>query len=220
MLAALGVLVAPALALSPGESLTLTLAGGVQVEGHFRSSDGRVLVLNVDGESLTVDLALIEAASRDGLPLPVDTLAAEARAWSEGLVDPGRPVPPLAAGLASAIWPGSGHLLLRDRKTWAGYATVDAALLGLSAWFLFREQSPRAAATFAAIDLVFRGYAVSEAVRDARRRRPAETARRGGSLPPCRTAVSVAPVVGGGVAATAGVSCGASAHLDPTAPIH
>ncbi len=213
-------LVGTALALAPGEELELTLVGDVVVAGTFRTTDGEQLVLTVDGEPLEVALGLVEQATRDGLSLEPADLRAEAAVWAAAQVPPG-PVPhPLLAGTASALLPGSGHLLLGDWRTWAGYAVVDGSLLALASWYAFREQAPRATATFLLLDGIFRVYAVREAVRDAQTRRPADRIGLRRGLGACQGWVSVLPLPGRGVTAAATYRCGGPARLDPTGPIH
>lgn len=219
-LAAVAWLTGAALALSPGETLVLDLTGEIVVSGTFRESDGQVLTLMVDGRPLDVALPLVEHATRDGLVLDPQDLADEARAWAAAGA-PVRPGPhPFLAGTASALLPGSGHLLLRDWRTWAGYAAVDAALLSLAGWFVFHEEAPKAATTFLALDAVFRAYAVGEAVRDARRMRPAQTTAAHRSRWQCHTVFAVTPLGAGGVAAAAGYQCRGSSRLEETGPIH
>ena len=220
MLLAVTWLTGTALALVPGERLELTLVGDVVVSGTFRNSDGVELVLNVEGEPLAIDLALVQQARRDGLALDPEALRSEAQAWSQALIAPGPSVHPALAGTASALLPGSGHLLLKDWKTWAGYALIDATLLGLGSWYALHEQAPRAATTFLVLDAVLRVYAVREAVRDAQRRRPAAQTGLLGGTSPCVGTFSLLPLPGGGVTAGAGLRCGAPQRLDPTRPIH
>ena len=195
-------------ALTAGEPLKLELAGEVVLEGTFRSTDGEVLVLTTQGESLRVSLALVEGCERAGSTLDPEVLRQEALLWAESQVPTGPTPHPAVVGIASAVLPGSGHLFLRDVPTWAGYAAVDATLLALAGWFGFREQAPDAVGVFLALDLLFRGYAVREAVLDARRLRPARegpVARAGAR---CTGAVSMVPLPSGGMVAVVGASCG------------
>ena len=217
---AVAALTATALALAPGEQLTLELVGDVVVAGTFRDTDGQSVVLNVDGSPLRIELSLVEQASRDGLPLAPDVLRAEAQAWSDTRVDPGRALHPALVGTASALWPGSGHLLLGEWRKWAGYALIDGSLLALGSWYAIREQAPKAAAALLGLDMVFRVYAVREAVRDAQRRRPASQTRLNQRLDRCDRAFTLVPLPGGGVTAAAGVRCGGFPRLDPRGPIH
>lgn len=209
-----------ALALVPGDLLELTLVGDVIVEGTFRSSNGVELILNVAGDPLAVDLALVQLATRDGLALDPAALQSEAQSWAAAQLTPGPTVHPALAGTASALLPGSGHLMLRDWRTWAGYALIDATLLGLGSWYAFHEQAPKAATTFLALDAVFRVYAVREAVRDAQRRRPATQTGLLGGTAACDGAFSLLPLPGGGLTAGAALRCGAAQGLDPTGSIH
>jgi len=207
-------------ALTAGEPLKLELAGEVVLEGTFHATDGEVLVLVSGGESLRVALAIVEGCERAGSTLDPAALRQEAALWAESQ-QPSGPTPhPAVVGVASAVWPGSGHLLLRDVPTWAGYAAVDATLLALAGWFGFREQAPDAVGVFLALDLLFRGYAVREAVLDARRLRPAPGGPVGRVGARCTGAVSMVPLPSGGMVAVVGASCGRRTHLEEMPPIH
>ncbi len=213
-------LAAAAFALTPGEVLELDLAGDVLVSGTFRSSDGQRLVLTVQGQPLEIDLDLVEAASRNGLALDSEALRTEAIAWAEAQIPQGPSPHPALVGTASALWPGSGHLILREPRTWAGYALVDASLLALAGWYGFREQSPKAALMLLVLDGVFRVYSVREAVLDARRRDPAFRSARIDRTRRCQGAVSLYPLAGGNVVAAAGYRCGGPSPLEETSVIH
>jgi hypothetical protein len=200
--------------------MTLSLAGDLVVTGNFRSTDGQVLTLLVDGKALDFDLALVESAQHEGDVIDPETLRTQAEDWAMARIELGPRPHPLLVGAASAILPGSGHLILRDWRIWAGYAIVDGALLGLASWFGFHEQARGPATTFLVIDGIFRVYAVQEAVRDARRRRPADPIGSKSLPQPCRAAFSLVPLAGGGVVAAAGYQCGSPIRLEEIGLIH
>lgn len=163
-------------AFEPHEQLRLELVAGGEVSGYFYACEERALVLTADGERRTVQLNLVDAAWRNGEPLAVDALLAEAElCYAARLAEATRPdlwrPPPLAVGAASAVWPGAGHALLGDWGTALGYSIVELGLLGAASYWLFYQEQPGPILPIIALDLVFRTYAVVDSSRAARRRR-------------------------------------------------
>ena len=170
-----------AAALEPDDHCRLQLAAGDQVEGRVFSAEPGVLVLTARDEQMRIPLVLIDAAWVEGQPVPLEQLEDEllelhqlSLERRELAVGYRRPHPALVA-TSSAIWPGSGHLMLGDVGSFVGYTAVELSLLGFGAYFVFVEERAGPLVPLALVDLSFRTWAVADATRTARRRRAALT---------------------------------------------
>lgn len=165
----------PAAALDGNDELTLALHGGAIVTGWYVGVDAGVLRLSGNNRFTNVPLDQVQAVQRDGEPVELALFLAEAAQAQAALdalrADPPRTAPPAVAFGASLVWAGAGHAAAGDWKGAAGWAAVDAVLLGAAAWNLGAERSMGAALPIFAIDLLVRGVAAGDAARIARRER-------------------------------------------------
>ena len=172
-------LVALAAALESGDEVRFELRGGTQVEGYALSASDDVLVVSSAAGRYEVPTPLVSRVWVDGVELDVAAYALDLEAFrltqleSRGLGPGSRRVPPpLVVGTASALWPGAGHLILGDLGGFVGYSTVELALLGAAAWWVFGAELVGPLIPLALLDISFRSYAVADTVRETRRRRP------------------------------------------------
>lgn len=168
-------LVGAALALDGNDTLRLTLAGAVEVEGSFlRASPDALLVSPEAGEHIEVPLVLIEAAVVNGEPMGLAELRAEAaEAWQREMAlipDDLRLPSPVGVGAASVVWAGAGHALLGEWRPAAGYAALDAVILGTIGLNVAAED-PRPLPALVALDVLVKIWAAQESARMAKRRR-------------------------------------------------
>lgn len=169
-LGTLGLGLGLALAAEPSQPVRLELVAGGEVAGTLVSWDNeRVRVLGAGG-MVEVPLALVAQAELGGRTLSGPELRVELGPSPGASAAPVGPAPAVV-GAASALWPGAGQALLRERGAALGYVVVDALLVGGAVYMLAREQNPVGALPFIGLDLVIRGYAAAEAVEEARRRR-------------------------------------------------
>jgi hypothetical protein len=168
-----------ALALEPDQACRLELAAGAVVEGRVYGAEQGTLLVSSGGEQVRVPLALVDRAWVDGEPVDPAQLRAELPELEletlerlelgSGLRRP----PPALVAVSSAIWPGSGHLMLGDVGSFVGYTAIQASLVGVGAYVLLVEERAGPLLPLAVVDLTFRSWAVADATRTARRRRPA-----------------------------------------------
>ena len=168
-----------ALALEPDQPCRFELVAGAVVEGRLYGAEPGVLLVSSEGEQLRVPLPLVERAWIEGEPVGLDQLRADLPALEaltlrrlELAPGPRRP-PPLLVAMSSAVWPGSGHLMLGDVGSFVGYTAVEATLVGVGAYVLLVEERAGPLLPLALVDLTFRSWAVADATRTAKRRRPA-----------------------------------------------
>lgn len=150
--------------------MRLELSAGGEVSGSLIGWDSvQLQVLGPQGVT-AVPLVLVARAELEGEIVEGAALGALLGPAPAPQDRPAGPPPPVV-GVASALWPGTGQALLRQRGPALGYLAVDAVLLGGAAWMLLHERNAVAALPFIGLDLVIRGYSAAEAVEEARRRR-------------------------------------------------
>lgn len=170
---------AAAFALTPNDRVRVELRGGGDVEGSVHTATVDQLSLMSEGQLVDIPLVLVETAWIGERVLTPEELAAELQAYVEhdlarrDLGPHMRRPPPVVVGTASVLWPGSGHLMLGDVPSFAGYALVDAGLIGAGLWFALGEGTPGPLIPLAALDAGVRLHAAADASRTARRRRGA-----------------------------------------------
>jgi hypothetical protein len=166
--------VAAAWALAPYDPVELGLAGGTTLEGVYLGPvSPSALSLVLDGRTVTVELALVETVTVAGATeTPEGFALAVADAWARRSVpfEGPTPLPGVALG-ASLLFSGSGHALLREGRTFRGYAVLETVFLGTEAFALLYDQNVGLFLSVAAVDVLFRGLSAADAHRIARRRR-------------------------------------------------
>lgn len=176
-------LLALGLALDGNDVLTIELVAGGEVQGYAVGGDEEGITVTWDNQRTTVPWDLVESVQVNGESISVPEIKTEAAQL--GRSDEPlylRAPAPFVVGTASMIWPGSGHLLLGDRRSFLAYSGVEFALLGVAAWQIYDAQSLGPLVPLAALDLLFRVYSAVEATDEARGRR--ESVRLGLSSPP------------------------------------
>ena len=173
-------LAAPARALDSNDLLTLSLAGGVDVTGWFLRAERGDVVLMVDGVQTPVPVALISAARRGGVELPMAEFRAEVAEAEDRLTAlrtaPMPRPPPVVVGGLSMIWAGAGYASLGDWREAAAWSVVDGVMLGTAAYAAFGSRDRGLLISAVGLDLFFRGYAAADSARQARRRRTSAAA--------------------------------------------
>jgi len=204
-------LVGLAIALESGDEVRVELRGGGELSGYALTASETALELSNAQGHVEVPTALVSRAWVEGVELDPSRYRQDVEAFhaaqlaarsAEGLRTP----PVLVVGAASAIWPGTGHLLLGQPREFLAYSAVELALLGIGAYWVLGPQLLGPLIPLAFLDIGFRAYAVAETTREARKR---------------RAFVSLAPrPAGGAVIQIAWGGAVSSPYLTGMAPIH
>jgi len=160
--------------LGPRVSVTLQLVDGREVVATTLGfSDEALRIRAFDGPA-TIPFTLITSCRWGENRITGSQIPAAMDAWMVGLTARyPHPPSPLLAGVASAIFPGAGHLLLGEWSDAARYGLLESVFLGTSVFLLFTAQAG-AVLPVLALDLTFRAFTVSETGREAQRRRPSQ----------------------------------------------
>jgi hypothetical protein len=176
-----------ALALEANDVVTLELVAGGELEGRVLTGDDEGLTLTFDNREQVVPWTLVEVALVNGEPMDLPQLEREVIEFDlrRQKPPPDRSGPPLAVvGASSILWPGTGHLLLGDWRSFVGYSVLEAGLLGAAAWWIFVEGNAAPVVPIAGLSGAFRVWSAADAVYTARKR---------------RTRVGLAPIPAGGM---------------------
>jgi len=165
----------PAHALSGNDFLYLVLADGMRVKGWFYETQDGVLTLSGDSRLIDVQVVAVASVVRNGEPWPLNELLAEvaveqAREDAWRLAPPPHPPGWVAVG-GNMLCCGLGHAAIGDRRGFVRYAVVDAIFLGAATWAVIDGPGWGLAVPVVGLDLLFRGYAASDALRITQRRR-------------------------------------------------
>ena len=175
MLFSLCLWVASAWALDGNDRLDLTLGSGEVVSGWYFTAQDGLVVLSGDNRFTEVPVEHVIAWRCNGATQLLVDFEAE-MAGAQSVVDAYRldppPTPsPMVVGTLAMGLGGAGHAALGDWGQAAGYALVDVVFLGLAAHNLFVAENGAVVLPLLGLDLLFRGYATGEVVREAKRRR-------------------------------------------------
>lgn|GEM_PF-7058806 len=160
--------------LGPRVTVTLELVDGSEVVAMTLGFSEEALRVRTFDGSATVPFALISSCRWGENRISGAQIPAAMEAWMVGLA--GRyphPPSPVLTGVASAIFPGAGHLLLGEWSDAARYGLLESVFLGTSIFLLFTAQAG-AVLPVLALDLTLRAFTVSETGREAQRRRPSQ----------------------------------------------
>ena len=159
--------------LAPRVAVTLELVDGRELSvTTLTLADGELRVQSREG-AVEVPIALIEWCRWAGHRISGDQIPDAMGRWGEELRSRyPHPPAPHWTGIASAMYPGVGHALLGDWSRAARYGALEGVFLGTTVFLLLTAQAG-AALPVVALDLTLRAVAVSETVREARRRDPA-----------------------------------------------
>ena len=109
--------------------------------------------------------------------VPARDVAATAAALEDALAAAKRHLAKMDDGMVKVVATGDlvccglGHAALGDRRSVAVYAVADAIFLGTAAWAVVDGPGWGLAVPVVGLDLLFRGYAAGEGVRETQRRR-------------------------------------------------
>lgn len=165
----------PAQALEGNDYLYLTMADGLRVKGWYYGAKDGVLTLSGEGRLVDVPVPAIAGVVKNGQPWPLSELLADVSrlqavedAWR---ADPPPHPPGWVVATGDLVCCGLGHAALGDRRSVAVYAVADAIFLGTAAWAVVDGPGWGLAVPVVGLDLLFRGYAAGEGVRETQRRR-------------------------------------------------
>jgi len=165
----------PAHALEGNDYLYLTLADGLRVKGWYYGAKDGVLTVSGDGRLFDVPVPAIAGVVKNGQPWPVSELLADVSriqaaedAWR---ADPPPHPPGWVVATGDVVCCGLGHAALGDKKGFAVYAIADVVFLGTATWAVLDGPGWGLAVPVVGLDLLFRGYAAGEGVRETQRRR-------------------------------------------------
>lgn len=166
-----GGLIGVLLALAPLDSVRVETVDGLQVSGVVSAIEPGLIVVH-DGAGLhtRVDLASMQAVELSGTPITLEALDHEIQQYLTRRYGPqDQPSPsPDAVAAASLLWPGAGHRMLGEQKSFASYAVADAVVLGLAVGLAAGRQSASEALPLFALSAAFRIYSAAEARKIAR----------------------------------------------------
>jgi len=165
----------PAHALSGNDYLYLVMADGIRVKGWYYETKDGTLTLSGDSRLLDVRVDGIASVVRNGEPWPLTELLGEVAveqakedAWR---ADPPPHPPAWVPITGNLVCCGLGHASIGDKKGFARYAIVDAIFLGAATWAVVDGPGWGLAVPVVGLDVLFRGYAASDAMRTTQRRR-------------------------------------------------
>ena len=165
----------PAFALEGNDYLYLTLADGLRVKGWYYDAKDGVLTLSGEGRLMDVSVTAIAGVVKNGQPwalsellADVDRIQAKEDAWRS---DPPAHPPAWLVATGDAVCCGLGHAALGDKKGFAVYAVADVVFLSTATWAVLDGPGWGLAVPVVGLDLLFRGYAAGQSVRETQRRR-------------------------------------------------
>jgi len=174
-LAAALAVVTPAYALTGNDYLYLTLADGLRVKGWYYDAKDGLLTVSGDGRLIDVPVPAIAGVVKNGQSWPLSELLADVSrlqatedAWR---ADPPPHPPGWVVATGDVVCCGLGHAAMGDKKGFAVYAIADVVFLGTATWAVLDGPGWGLAVPVVGLDLLFRGYAAGEGVRETQRRR-------------------------------------------------
>jgi hypothetical protein len=165
----------PACALEGNDYLYLTLADGLRVKGWYYDAKDGVLTVSGDGRLIDVAVPAIAGVVKNGQPWALSELLADVGriqatedAWR---ANPPPHPPGWVVATGDVVCCGLGHAAIGDKKGLAVYAIADVVFLGTATWAVLDGPGWGLAVPVVGLDLLFRGYAAGEGVRETQRRR-------------------------------------------------
>ncbi len=157
--------------LRSGIALELEVVGGERYQGAFVGLEDPMLLLSTSEGVEELPMPVVLEVSVEGQPYSPEAFLEGVQRWGQVLVDEAvRVPPPLLVGGLSVLWAGAGPAALGDRKAAFAYSILELSFIGAGAVMISNDQYGPLL-PLAALDGLLHFWAVSESVRESKRRR-------------------------------------------------
>jgi hypothetical protein len=154
-----------------GIEMDVSALGQVRYSGAFAGMADDQLRLSTPDGVVEVPMPVIEQVTISGVVYGPDEFSEGLRRWGQQLLDEVARVPhPALVGGLSVVWSGAGPAALGDWKGALSYTLLEGCFVGAGAVMVIEEQYGPLL-PLAALDLLLHVWAVSDSVRESKRRR-------------------------------------------------
>jgi hypothetical protein len=157
--------------LHSGIGIEIEAMGDLRYEGAFSGMDEQMLLLSTREGVLEIPMPVVLNVLVEGDPYAPDAFIEGVRRWGQEMIDQAVRTPrPVLVGGLSVVWAGAGPAALGQWKSAAAYSLLEVSFIGAGAVMIANEQYGPLL-PLGALDALLHVWAVSDSVRESRRRR-------------------------------------------------
>lgn len=187
--------------LHSGIGLEIEALGGLRYQGAFSGLMEDQLLISTREGVLEIPMPVVLSVQVEGVAYAPEAFLEGVRRWGQELVDEAVRTPrPVLVGGLSVLWAGAGPAALGDWKSAAAYSLLEVSFIGAGVVMISNDQYGPLL-PLGALDALLHVWAVSDSVRESRRRR---SRARLAVLPQLALSDQAAPELGVGLVLTIG----------------